>query len=53
MAKDNRIHLPGGFGGLMRYNEEYASYFNLRPAHVIGFVVLIIAFRIVLPLIIK
>jgi hypothetical protein len=53
MAKDNRIQLPGGFGGLMHYNEEYTSYFNLRPAHVVGFVVLIIAFRIILPLIVK
>ena len=53
MAKDNRIQLPGGFGGLMRYSEEYESYFNLKPVHVVGFVVLIIAFRIVLPMVIK
>ena len=51
MAKDNRIHLPGGFGGLMRYSEEYESYFNLKPGHVIGLIVLIIGLRIVLPMI--
>jgi len=44
MAQGN-INMPSGFGGLMRYNEEYASYFNLKPTHVILFVILIIAFR--------
>jgi preprotein translocase subunit Sec61beta len=53
MAKDNKIQLPGGFGGLMHYNEEYSSYLKLKPAHVVGFVVLIIAFRVILPLVIK
>jgi len=40
------INLPGGFGGLVRYDEEYSSFFNLKPTHVIIFVVLIILFRI-------
>ncbi len=43
---DNRVSLPAGFGGLMRFQEEYSSYFNLKPIHVIFFVVLIVAFRI-------
>ena len=43
---DNRINMPSGFGGLMRFNEEYESLFNLRPTHVIIFVVLIVVFRI-------
>jgi len=38
------INMPGSFGGLMRYNEEYPSKFMLKPSHVIGFVVLIILF---------
>ena len=45
---DNRIQMPAGFGGLMRFEEEYASKFNLKPTHVIGFVILIVAFRIFL-----
>lgn len=45
---DNRVNLPAGFGGLMRFNEEYESFFNLKPTHVIGFTVLIVAFRIAL-----
>jgi len=40
------VSLPGGFGGLMRFNEEYSSIFNLKPMHVILFVILIIIFRI-------
>ncbi|MEK6833284.1 MAG: preprotein translocase subunit Sec61beta [Nanoarchaeota archaeon] len=49
MASDNKINLPGGFGGLMRYSEEYDSYINLKPTHVVLFVILIVAFRIIMP----
>ena len=45
---DNQIQMPGGFGGLMRYSEEYASKINLKPSHIIMFVILIIAFRVFL-----
>ena len=48
---DNSINLPGGFGGLTRFREEYDSRFKLKPSHIIVFVILILAFRIVLPLI--
>jgi hypothetical protein len=40
------INLPSGAGGLVRFKEEYASMFNLKPTHVILFIVLIVAFRI-------
>ena len=53
MASDSKISLPGGFGGLMRYSEEYESYLNLKPAHVVLFVILIVAFRVVMPFIFK
>ena len=53
MAQNNKIQLPGGFGGLMRYDEEYSSIFMLKPTYVIAFIVLILIFRIVLPLIFK
>ncbi|HLA23228.1 MAG TPA: preprotein translocase subunit Sec61beta [Candidatus Nanoarchaeia archaeon] len=46
MAGNESINLPGGFGGLMRFNEEYQSVFNLKPTHIIVFVILIVAFRI-------
>lgn len=50
MAKDNRINLPAGFGGLTRFKEEYASFINLQPTHVVVFVILIVLFRIGLSL---
>lgn len=40
------IDLPSGAGGLVRFKEEYASFFNMKPIHVIVFIVLIVAFRI-------
>lgn len=43
---DNPISLPGGYGGLTRFSEEYESRFNLKPTHVIVMVVLIILFRV-------
>ena len=47
MAKQNQgINLPGGFGGLVSYKEEYASKFMLKPTHVVGFIIVIIAFRV-------
>lgn len=48
MAKDNKINMPAGFGGLTRFSEEYSSKFNLKPTHVIGFLILILIFRIFL-----
>jgi len=51
MAKDSGISMPGGFGGLMRYSEEYESKFMLKPGHIIGFVSLIVILRFALPMI--
>jgi preprotein translocase subunit Sec61beta len=51
MAQDNRIHMPAGFGGLVRFDEEFKSKIMLKPVHIIGFVILIILFRIVLDII--
>jgi len=48
---DNRVNLPGGFGGLTRFSEEYESRFGLKPTHIIFFIILIIGFRIVLSMI--
>lgn len=45
---DNQIQMPGSFGGLMRFDEEYASKFYLKPTHVIAFIILIIIFRVFL-----
>lgn len=47
---DNSINLPSGFGGLMRYNEEYDSKIKFKPVHVILFIILIVVLRIALPM---
>ncbi|MDO8460479.1 MAG: preprotein translocase subunit Sec61beta [Nanoarchaeota archaeon] len=41
MAESSKIHLQG-FGGIVRYDEEYRSKFVITPIQVIGFVVAII-----------
>ena len=53
MAQDNKIHMPGGFGGLMRYQDEYESKFHFKPIHIVVFIILIIGLRIALPLVMK
>jgi preprotein translocase subunit Sec61beta len=45
---DSKIQMPGVFGGLMRYDEEYRSRFMISPAQVVGFIVLIILFVVAL-----
>jgi preprotein translocase subunit Sec61beta len=45
---DQRVQMPAGFGGLMRFDEEFKSKIMLKPVHIIGFVILIIIFRIIL-----
>lgn len=47
MAQNN-VNLPGGFGGLVRFNEEYESKIKLKPLHVIIFIILVIAFVLAL-----
>ena len=39
---DNKMSLPGSFGGIMRYDEEYESKFMLSPNHVIAYIILVV-----------
>ncbi|MBM3230670.1 preprotein translocase subunit Sec61beta [Candidatus Pacearchaeota archaeon] len=48
MAQNQGIQTPSGFGGLMRFNEEFESKFKLTPGQIIGFLVLIVLFSIAL-----
>lgn len=41
---DNKISMPGSFGGLMRYDEEYQSRFMLNPSYVIAYIIFVILF---------
>ena len=47
-SNDNKIQMPGAFGGLMRYDDEYSSSFMLSPTTVIAFIVAVIAFVLIL-----
>ena len=53
MASDSGVNVPSGFGGLVKFKEEYPSKFNLKPTHIVLFVILIILFRIGLQLFVK
>ena len=48
MANDNKISMPGVFGGLMRYDDEYESKFKINPGHVIVYVVALVIFVTIL-----
>ena len=43
MAQSNNT-MPMGFGGLVRYNEEYDSKFKFGPGAVIVMIIVVIAF---------
>ena len=47
MAKD-RIQMPSGMGGLVRYFEEYKSKISFKPGHVIILAVAVIIIIIIL-----
>jgi len=50
---DSGVNMPSGMGGLVRFKEEYESKLNLKPTHVVVFILLIVVFRIVLQVFIK
>ena len=45
---ENKIYTPGAFGGLMRYDSEYASKFMVTPTQVIGGIIVLIIFVLAL-----
>jgi len=47
MAQD-KISMPSGQGGLMRYFDEYKSKFSIKPGHVIVLVVVVMVIVILL-----
>lgn len=44
----DKISMPAGFGGLVRYSEEYKSKLMLKPEYVVAFIILIIIFVLIL-----
>ena len=47
MAQD-RISMPSGMGGLVRYFDEYKSKIKFKPGHIIVFCVIIIVIMLFL-----
>jgi preprotein translocase subunit Sec61beta len=54
MANDGKIHMPGGMGGLVRYDEEYKSRFMITPTQVVAYIIvlaiLVLVLKIVWPI---
>ena len=48
MAKDNKISMPSGSGGLTRYFDEYKSKITIQPGHVVVICVTVIVLMILL-----
>lgn len=48
MAKDNKIRMPSGMGGLVRYFDEYRSKLEFGPGHIIVIAVILIIIEVLL-----
>ncbi len=48
MAKDTKISMPSGIGGLVRYFDDYKSKIEFKPGVVIIFVIVVIIIIIIL-----
>ncbi len=48
MAKDEKMILPSGQGGLVRYFDDYKSKIQLKPTHVLILAVAVIIFEILI-----
>jgi len=49
----DKINIPSGTGGLLRYDEEYPSKIILKPLHVVGFIIAIFIIWLGLKIFIK
>lgn len=50
MSRNDKVNMPQGMGGLVRYFDEYKSKIELKPGHVIILIVAIIIIEIILHL---
>ncbi len=47
MAKDSeKVYMPSGMGGLIRYSEEEEQVIKLTPKHVVSIVVGVVVFEL-------
>jgi preprotein translocase subunit Sec61beta len=45
---DDRISMPSGMGGLVRYFDEYKSSIRIKPSYIVLLVALVIVFEFAL-----
>ena len=45
---DDKIQLPSGMGGLIRYSDQSGSKFQLKPGTIVVFIVLLVIIEILL-----
>ena len=45
---DQRVNLPSGIGGLVRYFDDYKSKIEFKPEHLLAAIVLVIVAEILL-----
>ena len=48
MAKKDRLRMPTGMAGLVRYGEESKEQIKIKPKYVIGFCVVIVVMELLL-----
>ncbi|MBI2547216.1 MAG: preprotein translocase subunit Sec61beta [Candidatus Aenigmarchaeota archaeon] len=51
MSKKDKVYIPSGVGGLIRYPEEEKEFIKLKPKHVVWIVIGIAVFEILLKLV--
>ena len=50
MARNNKVHMPSGTGGLVRYFDEYKSKIEFKPGMIIILVIIVIIIEVILHL---
>jgi len=46
MVSKDKVYMPMGTGGLIRYTEEEKPLIKLKPNHLIGIIVAIVVFEL-------
>ena len=50
MAKSDKLYMPMGTGGLLRYSEEEKELLKVKPIHVVYIVIGIVILELILKL---
>lgn len=50
MAKNNKVNMPSGMGGLTRYFDDYTSKIEMKPGHVVVLAIVVMVIIIIMHL---